>query len=77
MSDVIAMGTDTTTKRAWNMMGNWADKIHVVAEEKIKNRVPKKFKDKIIWLDIGRDRWSNMRDRELLSILEGELKKCI
>ncbi len=73
--DAIAIGADTTTEETWNMLGNWADKIYVVAEEKIKDRVPNKFKDKIIWLDIGRDIWRSAANRDLLTILENKLKE--
>lgn len=57
--DVIAIGVDTTTAETWNMLGQWADKIYVVAEMDVMQKVPERFWNKVIHLNIGRDVWGN------------------
>jgi len=75
LNDVIAIGTDTTTKETWDIMGNWADKIYFVAEERIKKRIPKKFNNKVVHFDIGKDIWCNPNNKELRNILMDRLKE--
>jgi len=75
LKDVIAIGTRRVSPETFEMMGNWADKIFVVGNEKIVREVPQKFRSKITLFDIGRDIWHNPMNKELQEIIRKELEK--
>jgi len=69
LNDVLVAGVDRTSPETFAMMANWADRIYAVADKIVRNHVPKKFDLKIVWWDIGLDRWFNPRHPELVRIL--------
>lgn len=70
LRDVIAVGVDYVSKDTFEMLAKWADRIYVVTDKAVRSHVPKKFNKKIVWWDIGEDRWwPNPRHPELIQIL--------
>ena len=51
------------------MLLKWAEIICVVAEDKIKDRIPQEFDSKIIWFNVGKDIWCNPYNKDLHKIL--------
>ena len=75
MNDVLACGIETATFDTFVMLGNWADKILVCANSMVYEKIPDEFKVKTALLDIGRDRWDNCMNSELLKILDQKLNE--
>jgi hypothetical protein len=69
-SDVLACGIETTSRETFEMLGIWADKIIVAADESVHKRMPDKFLYKVVWFDIGPDVWGNPMNEQLLSIMK-------
>lgn len=75
--DAIAMGVETASPETQKMLLEWADKIIVVGQKYIYDKVPKGFEDKMHWLDIGPDVWRNPTDENLLGLLYPMLEDVI
>jgi hypothetical protein len=69
----VAIGTDTAGKELWDILGKWADRIYVCGELELMQKVPEKFWTKTIHLNIGRDRWGNPINSDLLNTLKEKM----
>lgn len=64
----VAAGVGTAGS-AISLLSEWADVILVMEPQYI-SHVPVNDRDKVVVIDVGRDRWSNPYNQELHAIIE-------
>lgn len=69
-SDVLACGIETVSPNTFTMLADWADKIIVVGEKYVWDKVPKNehTDNKVTWVDVGPDQWGNPFHPELQAL---------
>lgn len=72
--EAIPVGVRTSSKDTINHMAEWADKIVVVADDHVMEKFPNGFRRKIIYMDIGKDKWEQAMHPELVKRIQKSLK---
>ena len=67
--DVLAMGLGHTSEATKRVLFDWSDVIVVIGERFLFDLVPEDQQRKIIWVNIGPDRWYNPTHPELVGKL--------
>jgi len=65
--EAVAAGAGTAPS-VFGVLGAWADKI-VVMEPDFARAVPPEFRDKIVLVNVGPDRWSNPYNADLAALI--------
>jgi len=73
--DVVQLGVDTTSFGFLVKMMALADKIIVIADEPVMQKVPKGFEDKLIFLNIGDDIWGRSNHPDLFNLVDRVLQE--
>lgn len=73
--ECLSIGVRTSSKATFRLLANWADKIVIVADGAVRKKFPEEFIDKLIWLDIGKDKWEQAMNPNLVKLIQKELKK--
>ena len=73
-ADAIACGWSTNTPQTIAMLCDWADRI-IVVQEHYREKIPKKYRDKVSVYDVGRDRWLNSLDPQLRGIFQRKVRE--
>ena len=73
--EAISIGVRTSTKETVKLLADWADKIIVVADGHVMKRFPNGYAYKLIYMDIGEDKWEQPMHPELVKLIKKALKK--
>ena len=71
--EVIPAGVRTSSQETIRMLADWADKVVVVADGPIIEKFPKGYENKIIHLNIGKDKWVQAMHPKLVRIIKKAL----
>lgn len=75
--NVLACGLDKNSLETLKMLFEWADKIFVVGEQRLKDKIPSAYANKIIHVNIGQDHWGSHRHPQLAAILKPHIKRIM
>lgn len=71
--EAIPIGVRTSSQETIRLLADWADKIVVVADGPIINKFPKGYENKLIHIDIGKDKWVQAMHPKLVQIIKKAL----
>ena len=71
--EAIPIGVRTSSMKTIRLLSEWADKIVVVADGPVIAKFPKGYEDKIIHIDIGKDKWVQAMHPKLVKIIKKAL----
>lgn len=67
--DVLAVGLGHTSEPTKRMLFDWADVVAVVGERSLFDLLPEDVRPKVVWVNIGPDRWFDPMHPDLTSRL--------
>lgn len=67
--DVLALGLGHTSEPTKKMLLDWAEVVVLVGEKSLFDLVPEEYRGKIVWVNIGPDRWYNPMHPDLTTRL--------
>ena len=75
--EAIPIGVRTSSKETFKYMTKWADYVVVVADIDVRNKLPKGSEHKLIYMDIGKDKWEQAMHPQLVSKIRKALQQTV
>ncbi len=75
--EAISIGVRTSTKETVKLLADWADKIIVVADGQVMKRFPNGYAYKLIYMDIGKDKWEQAMHPQLVNKIKQALQQTV
>ena len=73
--EAIPIGVRTSSKETIKLLADWADTIVIVADGHVKGKFPNGYKNKLVYMYIGKDKWEQAMHPELVKRIKKALKK--